>query len=315
MKKKSVIATLVIALIVLATLFVNNRNNTHNKDVHKINQEVKEKYSISSYQNEAVVQDGQDIYYSRGDKDYSIYRKTINGKRSTKISDKYSDCLYIDGTNLFYRKQEANYESIIAFNIKTEQSKIIYTGTVNAFVCYGKYLYFLDDNSIRRLDKDGSNMKKIIYAKTDDICICHEIIYYYDYYHKNINCVNVDGTNHKKICDAQADYITVYSDYIYYLDGNIGGIKRIDCNGKKMQNITNNVPEKIFVKNDKIYYDNGTQIRSMDIDGKNDKLIYDTKEDLIDFSITENAIFYQYSKGKKFNETLYNKLVIIQEKQ
>ena len=72
-----------------------------------------------------------------------------------------------------------------------------------------------------------------------------------------------------------------------------------------------NVSSNINIQKSHIFYCDGTRIRKMKLDGTEDINFYETSDVLLDFSITENALYYEYRTGTKYNEEFHNKLVLL----
>ena len=49
----------------------------------------------------------------------------------------------------------------------------------------------------------------------------------------------------------------------------------------------------------------------MKLDGTEKEIFYKFSEVLLDFSITENALYYEYRTGAKYNEEFHRKLIIL----
>ena len=81
-------------------------------------------------------------------------------------------------------------------------------------------------------------------------------------------------------------------------------------NGTEKLAISEELPDNINVLDNYIYYCNGINIWRMKLDGTEKEIFYKFSEVVLDFCITENALYYEYRTGAKYNEEFHRKLII-----
>lgn len=126
---------------------------------------------------------------------------------------------------------------------------------------------------------------------------------------KNIYCLELDNQNIKgilkikdnkkeKISDNGGLFLNIDGNRIYYLDETSKSIISVKTNGEDKKTLIENIDLKQFtVRNGWIYYFENSNFYKIKTNGKNKTKL--SEEDIINYQIEDNIIYYSYEKEEK----------------
>lgn len=165
-------------------------------------------------------------------------------------------------------------------------------GAYNRIVEDDEYYYIVnpaDNYNIYKISKDGNFENTLIIDTTGSyINVVDDKLYFannYDdtEYAKGIYSVNTDGSNLEMLTDGSAYYMQIVNDWCYYVDGNNNNLYKLNLFTRRPILLSDKYITDFSVVENTIYYaiydedaeDFAYTINSMDVDGKNMKVISD----------------------------------------
>lgn len=123
--------------------------------------------------------------------------------------------------------------------------------------------------------------------------------YYLEFDDQNIKGIfKIKNDKKEKISDEGGLYLNIDSNRIYYLDELSKSIISIKTNGEDKKIVLENVDLKQFtVKDGWIYYFENSNFYKIKTNGKNKTKL--SEEDIINYQIEDNIIYYSYEKEEK----------------
>lgn len=244
--------------------------------------------NISSYG--VLAQESGWVYYSNLNDESKIYRKKIDGSSTKKLNDVMSDYLNICDGWIYYR--QVNKCAIVKMKIDGSSEQELYKGVIGDLNYWDGFLYFTQDGTLQKVKNDGTEKQIILQENVQCVTVLDDCIYYTHIDKGNIYRSNLDGSCTQLLFHGETSAMVVDEDWIYFVDEEEYRLCKMKTDGKELTIINNNSPNQINICNDWIYYNSGDGIWRMKKDGTDDKRM--KEERIITFSVTENAILYDY---------------------
>jgi hypothetical protein len=170
------------------------------------------------------------------EKDFGIYRVSIDGKRKNKIATGVFSQLYIVGSSLFYSTSpySKNSSTIVKANLDGKNPKVIYKGTDHvSFSLDSTFIYFSSkDKGISRMTWGGTG-KKVISNDTifQDFIAVNSWVYYQNIKDGKLYKVRNDGKGRTLLTTESIFAFHVNEKGIFYND-KLKYLIRTDLSGK-----------------------------------------------------------------------------------
>lgn len=246
--------------------------------------------NISSFANEPFMQIyGDYIYYAVGGYFKTLYRynyKTNNIELYTEQNDVIAESAiistyFIRDDKLLYQPYAKDY--YYAINLKDnsyEKLKNLEFAATGVIMSYEPNMYknniiYEKGDQLNYLDVTKNEIKTVINHECENALIYNNKLYYQ--YNNGIYKSNLDGTNEALVYeDSFSDLLAVYKDYLYLSKGY--SVKVVNINtGEEINTIENcrnsSIAVDKFICTDYIK----STAYSYDLDGSNEKLIYNNK--------------------------------------
>ncbi|WP_256760635.1 DUF5050 domain-containing protein [Cohnella sp. WQ 127256] len=251
-------------------------------------------------------------------KDFKFFKIKTDG---TGYKDFGLSSLYdvvVAGNRIYYTADK----TVMSFDLEGKNKKKLYEsklGYIPDLAVYKDWIYFTTlDNSIRRMKTDGTDEAPILKLSTKAIQysmlmnVGADAIYYSDEEH--VFKMNLDGSANEEIpllSERRAYDMNLAFNQLFYRSG-ISDLVRIGEDGAKRKVLLKNIGAyvDISVQKDSVYYilssfNGKDQLRSVGLDGSNDKHVLDLKELYIDDWIIANGYLYYSTEHGTDNTEIY----------
>ncbi len=182
-------------------------------------------------------------------------------------------------------------DNAILYKIKKDMTDKIklYNKKVSNITIYNDFIYFSQDTSIFKINKDGCSLQEIINTNIGEtiyeMCIYNDYIYYTDDLpYGSLYKIKIDGSNKIKVSNNSPMYLNIYNNYIYYAGQDYTddstGIYKIDLNGNDEEKILNGDIDSLNIYNNNIYFTNSvdnSNLFKMSVDCKTKNIILNKK--------------------------------------
>lgn len=217
----------------------------------------------------------------------------------------------LDEIKYTYQNQELNYynKDIALSNLKHSPPKQLVNNLPVANESTGNNtnlglavhdkdkIYYSDEVALWVMNKDGSQVTKIVDDNVTNIQIQDDMIYYIKQETSEIYKIQKDGTKKKKISNDKVYSINLYKNKIYFMDRyNKLYITSMSLDGKNKKVIKEVVANDMMVYDDYIYYvTRDGNLGKVKIDGSNSRLL---ETDVMQFDVSKSGIYYIYDPRK-----------------
>lgn len=284
-----------------------------------------------------LAQEGEWIYYSNWNDKGSIYRKKIDDSITQKLNDVDSDYLNVCDGWIYYLQSGEEEEVLFKMKIDGSCQQEIFRSTGGDYIddlsYWDGFLYFCLSNenddimSLYRIGKDGTNEQMLLQKRwISNVIVLNDWVYYIanesfppcPYTEANatdwLYRMRTDGSCNELLFDKNTDYFIVDENWIYSDTFNTGFCK-MKKDGSELECIRDDLNVmNMNIYKDWIYFDEYEGIWRMKKDGTDKTLIIDVNGSTIhEFYITEDALLYTYSEGKKYNPREEQVLVLLDE--
>ncbi|NMM64745.1 DUF5050 domain-containing protein [Clostridium sp. P21] len=233
---------------------------------------------------------GDYIYYAKYDKVYSdkfsIYKINKNGTGKESIGNAHGMYLFVKDNWLYYANLDDGSKIYKMGTDGSSKQLLCEDSAENYMNVVGDWIYYCDNenNNLYRIKLDGSEKQKLNNAKTRNISIAGNYIYY-TAMDENDNGLlykmKLDGSESKMLSDVDCSTaLEVHDDYIYCCGFNSNGIYRIKTDGTGYEQISKNKSViSLYVAGNWIYYvdfmsgNKSTKLHRMKLDGSLDNTV------------------------------------------
>ncbi len=269
---------------------------------------------------------------------------TLKGKVSTyniSTNNQAGGQYLKDNKHLYY---VVNNQLLVSDLDQLETSEVLIEDCVGYLSIEDDILYYCDTNyNYQAYDLNQKTTTKILENVYYPIIKSHNIYYQLDQDHESLYCYSLKDQTNKKLNDETSYDLTIDGDYIYYLAKNNEqyALKRITTNGEKVETLyekqctftldQNNIyltnqsqiikinkktlkkqtlkkveNRAIALVNNKIVYASGTQLKMMNLKGKDDQVLF--KNIVVsDLQVLGSDIFTQgYSQDGELKYIVFN---------
>lgn len=287
-------ALLYTMFFVFCSIFCGCSNQIDNSDL-----------SIHSYGNtKGNIQEGGHIvtqndwiYYTNFNDNDCLYKTTMNGNNTKKLTSHYSYEINLIGDWIYYINGMPG--KVCRVKVDGTGQETVFKQRATNLIATDKWLFFrmsLDHDSTKlyRSDLDGDGAK-VICDSVSEFAIYDDRIYYANSAENHaLYVMDLSGGNHKKLNNDYCQSVNVANGFVYYSAHNDHDhLYRIKVDGTEKKMMSEDSCWNINVYNDYIYYRNQTQKGSlyrMNIDGSENIQIAEGNISYI--NITDNFIIY-----------------------
>ncbi len=237
----------------------------------------KDKESTSAFGNTSNnINNGGEFAYKNGwlyttSRDISMANKERLDSTEKLFLEGLSDIGNLNVTDkyIYYTKKHSD-NKLFQSDLEGNNAKVINNNdSIYKFVLYDKYIFYISNGNIYRMNLDGSDRRKLTEDKScDEINITKDFVFYRNNKYDLIR-MNHDGTSQKKLHDYVQNIITD-SEYVYFTDEN-SFINRIKFDGTGLKALNTDKSSRMNVSGNTLYYsnseDNG-KLYGITIDGK-----------------------------------------------
>ena len=190
---------------------------------------------------------------------------------------------FTHGDNTYYSSYDQNSNAHI-YMMTNGTTKTIFNGFGWSFAVKGDYLYFSGNEGAKidntynlyKMKLDGSSYEKINSSYTFNMNFFRDWLYYIkvdssEYY---LYRSDLDGKNEKKMFDKQSYDGIIYENILYYSIDDV--VYRANPDGTNSTQVLSSVYQFIIGGGKIIYVDKSYNIKTTDIDGKNEKIVRPT---------------------------------------
>ncbi|MFL0248320.1 DUF5050 domain-containing protein [Candidatus Clostridium stratigraminis] len=236
----------------------------------------------------------------RKDEDKGDFKKVGESKDSTYLDTKLkSTSKYNYKITAVDKNGEGNFSEAIEVITREKVNEMGNSGNNIENDGYaaeqGEWIYFVNKsagfNSLYKVRKDGTSLKKLFDGSIQDINVVDNRIYFLNFSSGFSVCkINTDGSGYKEIITGLLYGFTIKGNWLYYDDK---GINKINLMSLKTEKLTNVPAGSINIEDDWIYYSNisdKNRIYKIKTDGSNNTKLTDKRTSKI--IIYEDWIYF-----------------------
>ncbi|MPM21705.1 hypothetical protein SDC9_68150 [bioreactor metagenome] len=159
-----------------------------------------------------------------------------------------------------------------------KNQKVLGSDIENIFLPSNGVIYYVDkrNSGIYSMDKDGSNITKLLDESCNELITYHDKVYCTD--SDGIFSINSDGSNYEHLQSGLISNIFPYDDYIFFIQtfkdvpykdivSDQHKIFRLSLVNGDLAEITGRFVQRFLISNDRIYYVEERDLYSIGIDG------------------------------------------------
>lgn len=132
------------------------------------------------------------------------------------------------------------FDDDVIKKMKTDGSDLqtIFDGRADHMIVDGDWIYFQnhkDNHYLYKMRTDGSDVECLLDKWIMGLSVADEWIYYNDKKHDGTNRIKIDGTDDRQICTEEMKYFYIIDDWIYYIIDKDNTIYRMKTDGSEQQ--------------------------------------------------------------------------------
>ncbi|GMQ56140.1 hypothetical protein AN1V17_05330 [Vallitalea sediminicola] len=297
-------------LMVFVCLILTSCNNDKKLKVTVVDNETTNTKSADLESTISDINFNEWLYFGNPDDNYKIYRMKTDGTGLTKIADARFDgisnlenWIYFIDTNEKYTPAK-----LARINWDGTGKEMLSEEDVNAFCTSEDNIFYIFENNIYRIQKDGSLKTKIVSTETP----IYSLKYYDDtvFYSTEQGLFSIDsnGKNSNSVLEGNYSDFSINNDRIYYYDN-----KMYSCglDGSDERQLFDLNVRDVFVDNDVVYYSQDEYLYKINsYDGKTNSIFLE--ESLNNF-YEKDCYLYFYGQNRiwKVKSDLSEKKIFI----
>lgn len=305
----------VVILIVLISIILSSCNGKVQETTDEIKDTADEQYNINEFDittsnQEDLIDFDEWIYFGNPDDNYNIYKAKTDGSNLMKLVDarlegfgNLQEWIYFIDTNNFGTKAK-----LARIKWDGSNKEILSEENVNSFCMNEHNIFYVYENNIYKINKDGKLKTKVVSMDEDiyHIKIYEDIIYFND--RKGLYSITNEGKNLTSIVEGNFHKFDINDDEIYYYDDKVYSCSLEGMNERLA--FDNEFTSVIMLGKD-IYYNQEDYLYKLETENNNIDNIY-VEDYLQHFFEKDDYIYcYGYNKIWKINKDLSNKTVYI----